>query len=444
MKTKPLLAIGLLTIVTSVTSCTILTSGHVPLSPAYTHEGAVYCLPIGKVTIIVERLVKDLPTKPDEKKAQPDKDKTSHAFGSEEPNAANEANAFAATPTAGTPAPELPNVPVNQPIVTPGKPTEASKEPKPSVPKNYSDYRISYTTTTLVPDMSRKFSLSYSPNKWFHDEITIQVGKDSLLDKVDISSEDRSPEIAKKLIELSTNVARSAAAFNGAPPSVTYETIFTATFDPTSTIELNRINNLLRNVDGGPYSVDTNCVSSPDFTAASSNYDPSEFCKEPIPDIDAPSTTVTELPGIVFRPALGYSLTLSRGGVAMEVASVVLPNEAEVLFLPVSRASFVKKVQNLDFTEGMLTQVTVNKPSEIEGAVTIPLEISRAILALPGQIVADNLAALESETAQYQKGLVAVQARNKLEAEAIEAEIQTIEQKVRLEQARESLRELNR
>ena len=45
----------------------------------------------------------------------------------------------------------------------------------------------------------------------------------------------------------------------------------------------------------------------------------------------------------------------------------------------------------------MLVKATLNKPSEVLAAVEIPVEISKAILALPGEIVADNVAKLRNK-----------------------------------------------
>jgi len=66
---------------------------------------------------------------------------------------------------------------------------------------------------------------------------------------------------------------------------------------------------------------------------------------------------------------------------------LLLPNEASVLALDISRAAFVEKKINVDFDDGILKQVTIKKPSGALELVSIPIEIIQAFVALPGELV---------------------------------------------------------
>lgn len=126
-----------------------------------------------------------------------------------------------------------------------------------------------------------------------------------------------------------------------------------------------------------------------------------------------------------------------------EVATVLLPNEAEILYMPVNRSAFVKKVQKLDFNEGMLVEAVLKKPSEALGAVEIPLEITRALLALPGEIVADNVAALKSNQDLSNQAVSTTQAQRTLQRNALEEEIKDRQAELRLLEAEKALRNFN-
>jgi hypothetical protein len=97
-------------------------------------------------------------------------------------------------------------------------------------------------------------------------------------------------------------------------------------------------------------------------------------------------------------------------------------------------------VQKLDFNEGMLVEATLKKPSEALGAVEIPLEISRAILALPGEIVADNVAALKGDQNLSTQAVRTDQAERSLERNALEEDVKDRQAELRLLEAEKALR----
>lgn len=85
----------------------------------------------------------------------------------------------------------------------------------------------------------------------------------------------------------------------------------------------------------------------------------------------------------------------------------------------------------------------MKKPSEALGAVEIPLEISRAILALPGEIVADNMAALKGDQNLSTQAVSTAQAERRLQRNALEEEIKDRQEELRLLEAEKALRDFN-
>jgi hypothetical protein len=67
--------------------------------------------------------------------------------------------------------------------------------------------------------------------------------------------------------------------------------------------------------------------------------------------------------------------------------TVLLPNEAPLMTLDITRPAFIRKVINLTFTNGILTEVHINKPSEILAGLKIPLDIVKAIAAIPKELL---------------------------------------------------------
>jgi hypothetical protein len=306
----------------------------------------------------------------------------------------------------------------------------AAAASKPAKVSTAWSYKIRYKATRYVPDPHHRFVVSHRPNLFSNDDIRVVVGKDGLLDLVEVTSEDKSVEVVRKLIEIGKNVARIAAQAGGARSTPEEEVIFKASLDPTSDIEVAKINQALRQVEGGPYEVRLTDRSPAGSKQVNSTYAPD-------------GTAGRAFEGIVFRPALAYGLRLSRQSIVQEVATVLLPNEAEILHMPVNRSAFVKKVQKLDFNEGLLVEATLKKPSEALGAVEIPLEISRAILALPGEIVADNVAALKGDQNLSTQAVSTAQAQRRLQRNALEEEVKDRQEELRLLEAEKALRDFD-
>jgi hypothetical protein len=414
-----------------ITGCKTLVSTGIEAETQIPAAGVAYCLPTGRVEIEVVKNAAGLEAQAAAVSAQ-------KAAASAKASADSAKQAKAATQgrspekSANTPvqaqASVLPAIPErkNPPrssqtapaIPEAAGPITATPSRPPKVSTSWS-YKIRYKATRYVPDPHHRFVVSHRPNLFSNDEIRVVVGKDSLLDLVEVTSEDKSVEVVKKLVEIGKNMARIAAQAGGARSTPEEVVLFKASFDPTSDIEVKRINQALRQVEGGPYEVSLTDRSPPGSKQANSTYQPG-------------STVGRNFQGVAFRPALAYGLSLSRQGIVQEVATVLLPNEAELLHMPVNRSAFVKKVQKLDFNEGMLIEAVLKKPSEALGAVEIPLEISRAILALPGEIVADNVAALKRD-----------QSQGTLQRNALEEEVKDRQAELRLLEAEKALRDFD-
>lgn len=423
-----------------ITGCKTLVSTGIEAGTPMPVTGVAYSLPTGRVEIEVVKNAVGLEAQAAAVSAQ-----KAAASAKASADAAKQAKAISQsrTPEKPTNAPVrsqasvLPSIPAtkNPPANSQAAPAipdvsgpigAASKSAKVSTAWSY---KIRYLATRYVPDPHHRFTVRHRPNLLSNDDIRVVVGKDGLLDVVEVTSEDKSVEVVRKLIEIGKNVARIAAQAGGAR-STPEEVIFKASFDPTSDTEVAKINHALQQVEGGPYEVSLTDRSPQGSKQVHSTYPQA-------------GTAGRDFQGIVFRPILAYGLRLSRQSIVQEVATVLLPNEAEILHMPVNRSAFVKKVQKLDFNEGLLVEATLKKPSEVLGAMEIPLEISRALLALPGEIVADNIAALKGEQNLSTQALSTAQSERRLQRNALEEEIKDRQEELRLLEAEKALRDFD-
>ena len=96
---------------------------------------------------------------------------------------------------------------------------------------------------------------------------------------------------------------------------------------------------------------------------------------------------------------------------------VFLPNGAPILALDVSRAAFVKKVTKVTFEDGILTELYVNKPSEVLAFLEIPFYLVQSIVALPTELIQVKIKYSTSQTSLYEQQLKELQALKALQEE---------------------------
>lgn len=75
-----------------------------------------------------------------------------------------------------------------------------------------------------------------------------------------------------------------------------------------------------------------------------------------------------------------------------------------VLKIPVRRAMFVKKVQVPKFSNGLLIENSVNKPSEVEAFLSIPINIGRALFSIPAALFQFKITQIKKQT-EYENAL---------------------------------------
>ncbi len=346
-----LLAASIASGIVMISGCAAMRSRQAMAGEIAVHKGAAYCLPMGKVKIKIERTISSTGIA-----------ETTTSTTTETASTTSNTTTTVTGGPAGLGA-----------VVGTGAPAAGTT----------ATYRISHVSTDYYPDQTKQFAVRYTPNAMADDNITVEVGKDSLLKSVDVKVKDMSVEASKKIFEIGRNLLKAYYRGTAALPfgSSGTSVIFEGSFDPVNGRDLAEVNEALRNVEGGPYRVVVIGKSSRSYKAVTSSYK--------APDVDG------SFSGVAYRPALAYDLRLERFSankwVPDQIATVALPNEAEVLYFPLGRSAFVERTTKLTFDQGMLTKVELSKPSEINSALDIPLELSRTLAALPGEMVAASV-----------------------------------------------------
>jgi hypothetical protein len=270
---------------------------------------------------------------------------------------------------------------------------------------------VSWGTETHA-DRNQAFCLDYLASSTAIDNVTVQRTEEGLLTNINASVEDRTPAIVTALVQTAENFAIAARA----APVPGQTDFLNIQFDPFVWEDLMLAKAELRRFDMCIYvegfSFPTEGMTSAQVRAAASKWCSTDA--HATPRYDPRGYTFASLPvppevmraGILYRPMATHRVVIlhQKSGVweLYQSKRVEMPNASPVLSIGVQRAMFTKRQTTLAFNNGTLTDVAVDKGSEAEGFVVIPLAVAKALADIPAQIIQVRIADVQSHAALIQ------------------------------------------
>lgn len=264
----------------------------------------------------------------------------------------------------------------------------------------------------MAADKRQPFCLDHLALPTSRDIITVERDPATgLLLGISSDVEDRTPEIAKKLIATGENLAVTAAR-SGALQAVREKDELHIDFDPFDWHELMMAKSALKRfgfclyIEGEMFDAAPDAKAmleagarwcSKDYVAPTNRW----YKRAKTPPV--PEDAVVA--GVLYRPNIPYKVVILRQGdpgrgpwTIHQTKRIELPNVSPVMVVGVERAMFTKRETALKFEQGVLTDVAVKKGSELEGFVEIPLAVAHAIVNVPAQIVQVRIADTTNQT----------------------------------------------
>lgn len=265
------------------------------------------------------------------------------------------------------------------------------------------EYLFKIVKTTLVPNKSEKFLLQYHPSIMARDEMNVKVGSDGLLTKVKMTADDKTDEVIIKLVDVATQLSKSMLLGEAAAKGDGGTIIYDATFNPLT--QSGQITQEL----AARFPEAKLSVAVEEIGNAGKAYQAAFHQRQ---------TSERAFSGVAFHPTIPYTLICKAGGKVVNRELMLLPDPDEIHTLPVRRSAFVEKVNDLNFDHGMLTEVTVTKPSEALAFMEIPLAMAKAITDIPANLFQVKIDQTKNATsiAEQQQKLFDAQ-KKQLEAE---------------------------
>jgi hypothetical protein len=270
--------------------------------------------------------------------------------------------------------------------------------------KNIIDTKLSEitfdSTVQIVPDTRSFFSIKYTPSFFSNDDLKLSINSSGLIEGINLTAEDRIANIIAE-VAVAPKTILSADEAEAKKKSLVSETSKEGVTVITETKQYNNnffiLTNEIRKENASRrWIINVDGASETDSTV-----DASFRLKF---DIPSPGSFLfkdnfQELEGILLRPLQTIIMSTHTSSCIPPLQyQLLVPDESKVVSISIKRSAFVKKVYGFKMTNGMLTENTINKPSEMEGFMSIPIKIAKAIVSIPAQIISFKIENIKHQT----------------------------------------------
>ena len=241
------------------------------------------------------------------------------------------------------------------------------------------------TALAHAPDTAARWLVNHAASAWRDDQLTIGLTAHGLLSSSNALATDQTAAVILSLAQsfAATRapvpqsfrlLSQRAATPDSRTPCEAYKT--TALFDPTRRSEV--------------------VAAASQLKAATANLG---LCVEGLgsePNTLEPDRVV---PGYAYRAAKPVRVTVTQGEqtdvsrcktvAGQEAASLVVtvPDAATLFVTPVEAATFTKVSNKHTFKDGMLVEMSMDKPSTGLALASLPVDILKALVSIPASIL---------------------------------------------------------
>lgn len=308
-------------------------------------------------------------------------------------------------------------------------------------------------STQVQADTSQAFVLTHQYNPFSISEIYFATNKHGLLENMKAISDNQTPEIFSFLAHAPTDTAESMKLLKvrkvKTPAKIekveikNYERIFFI-----------RIADVINKAQGLNQTWDIK-VSSSDNSKAFKTVKADFMLKmnRILPPQNLPKLKVplVKTSGLIFRIRNLFDIEIKSNTLKNTWNTKLNGLDPEFYYnVPVRSTPFVKRSHELAMLNGELVSHKINIPSAVEAFITIPVNIAKAIVSIPAQILSlridftskkKELAESIQSLKQTEEEINKQKALTKAESELAEIKIQCLQDLERLEHTNKTLRE---
>lgn len=300
-------------------------------------------------------------------------------------------------------------------------------------------------TTENIADTRDLLCLNYNPNILSADEIKFNVNSKGLLENVNITTDDRTSEIISKLAEaplfmlpeLLETKRRFRKLVTEEPETEKPLYVKIKEFSADFVIKAASLYSSEKHIEW-TIIIENELNIKGDSLIIKEAYDFSSKDNIAKPELKSfikrsSSETVleTKISGILTRPLKNIELiinyhtkyintipemiekvkTVRVETAKKEIIDITIADPSQLISIPIKRTAFVKRVNNIGIHDGIIISNEINNPSSLEGFISIPINIAKAIVSIPGQLIkfridhTTQLGELEQAKLKYEQSI---------------------------------------
>lgn len=259
-------------------------------------------------------------------------------------------------------------------------------------------FELSFGDGRSLPDPSAGYTLHYAHSSWSSDTVAVEIDADGLIAKVDLKIKDESGASILKVVEAVKEVKKAFIAFGRADqPSVSVvadcrryragtaakTVLLESNFDPQRSASVDTANatisSVIKQYSTREWGMQVEVARSSDQLAI--EVDPAPTA------IGRPHARGGSVDGIAYRPATPVHLIARAAGVETNRKTILVPDQKRTAYIDINRADLVEKLSVLEFENGILQKVNTTKPSEALAIATLPVEVLKAVVSIPAELV---------------------------------------------------------
>jgi hypothetical protein len=282
-------------------------------------------------------------------------------------------------------------------------------------------------TVNIEPDTNQLLTLQYNSFSFANDEIKLTTNNSGLLETISSTAEDRISSIIAEVSEAPKKILSAQKLELAVEAEPAKKTAINTTTQTTTYLKAFTI--LSEELQNGQFSRDW-------FINIDGSFQ-SDLSVDASFNVSLPAKRTKsldgyfEIEGVLTRPLQKIKLSVTNVSLNSSIPieyNILMPDPSMLIQVPIKRSLFVKKINLPKFSNGLLIENNINKPSEVEAAVSIPINILKAIFSIPAQLLSFKIAHVQQQTAfeTASQNLAKIQMQSQIDRQANDIQLMKV------------------
>ncbi len=257
----------------------------------------------------------------------------------------------------------------------------------------FEGYKLKKDSLITCTDADRLYKLSYHPVFLFKDDLSYSVTDQGLMSKFELTTKDETASIVKK-------ISQFKFSSDDTPEGIVRPSKKEARSLPEKLEVLIDFEQIL---SAGNFEMR---LSKGTYKGLKDDYVITVSLPK-APKVYNESLELPTVSGIYYKPKLPVLLTVDNNGDQFTLMKSIF-NYSPVLLSNVRRSFFIEKKYTMIFSDGMLKEYNLEKPSTLSGFIDIPLDILSTLIGMPAQVIQIKINNIEAnkQLLEVQKQLI--------------------------------------